>query len=70
MTNLDSRITNTFFDILFMNMAALLVLSILCGLMPFSSAVELTFELPDSAKECFHEITQEGTSSTVEFQVR
>ena len=70
MTNLDSRITNTFFDILFMNMAVLLVLSILCGLLPFSNAVELTFELPDSAKECFHEIIQEGTSSTVEFQVR
>jgi len=52
-----------------MNMAFLLILSILCGLLPFSNAVELTFELPDSAKECFHEIIQEGTSSTVEFQV-
>ena len=32
-------------------------------------AVELTFELPDNAKECFYEIIEEGKSSTVEFQV-
>ena len=31
--------------------------------------VELTFELPDNAKECFHEIIEEGTESTLEFQV-
>ena len=34
------------------------------------TAVELTFELPDSAKECFHEIIEAGTESTLEFQVR
>ena len=34
-----------------------------------TNAVELTFELPDSAKECFFEIIQEGTESTVEYQV-
>lgn len=33
------------------------------------TAVELTFELPDSAKECFHEIIEQGTESTLEFQV-
>ena len=33
------------------------------------SAVELTFELPDNAKECFHEVIEKGTSSTLEFQV-
>ena len=43
------------------------VLSILFGM---TKAVELTFELPDSAKECFFEIIQEGTESTVEYQVR
>ena len=31
--------------------------------------VELTFELPDNAKECFHEIIEEGQESTLEFQV-
>lgn len=31
--------------------------------------MELTFELPDNAKECFHEIIEEGTESTLEFQV-
>jgi len=31
--------------------------------------VELTFELPDSAKECFHEEITQGTESTLEFQV-
>ena len=32
-------------------------------------SVELTFELPDNAKECFYEYIEEGKSSTVEFQV-
>ena len=38
-------------------------------LLGMTNAVELTFELPDSAKECFFEIIQEGTESTVEYQV-
>lgn len=50
-------------------MAALVSLSLVLGLLHSCQAVELTFELPDSAKECFHEIIQEGTQSTVEFQV-
>ena len=33
-------------------------------------SVELTFELPDSAKECFFEMIEQGTDSTLEFQVR
>ncbi|TRY69424.1 hypothetical protein TCAL_03270 [Tigriopus californicus] len=32
-------------------------------------AVELTFELPDNAKECFYEVIEKGTESTLEFQV-
>ena len=32
-------------------------------------AVELTFELPDNAKECFHEDIKEGVETTLEFQV-
>ena len=31
--------------------------------------MELTFELPDSAKECFHQIIEKDTESTLEFQV-
>ena len=34
-----------------------------------TNGVELTFELPDNAKECFYEVIQEGKTSTVEFQV-
>jgi len=34
-----------------------------------SYAVELTFELPDNAKQCFYEEIKEGTKGTVEFQV-
>ena len=34
-----------------------------------SYGVELTFELPDNAKECFYEVIDEGKTSTVEFQV-
>ncbi|GFY51732.1 transmembrane emp24 domain-containing protein 7 [Trichonephila inaurata madagascariensis] len=35
----------------------------------FVSSVELTFELPDNAKQCFHEDIQQGVKSTIEFQV-
>lgn len=31
--------------------------------------VELTFELPDSARECFHEEIKKNTSATLEYQV-
>jgi len=34
-----------------------------------NNGVELTFELPDNAKECFYEVIDEGKTSTVEFQV-
>ena len=29
----------------------------------------MTFELPDSAKECFHEVIEKDVEATVEFQV-
>lgn len=32
-------------------------------------SVELTFELPDNAKQCFHEDIEQGVKATVEFQV-
>lgn len=31
--------------------------------------VELTFELPDSAEQCFYEEITRGTKSTIEYQV-
>lgn len=34
-----------------------------------SKSTELTFELPDSVKHCFHEDIVAGTKSTIEFQV-
>ena len=34
-----------------------------------TSAVELTFELPDNAKECFFEVIEKDTEATLEFQV-
>lgn len=49
-----------------------IILSILflCTLhLPQVHLVELTFELPDSAKQCFHEEIKQGTKSTIEFQV-
>eukprot|EP00095_Tigriopus_kingsejongensis_P001680 maker-scaffold1518_size37722-snap-gene-0.15 protein:Tk01680 transcript:maker-scaffold1518_size37722-snap-gene-0.15-mRNA-1 annotation:"transmembrane emp24 domain-containing protein 7 precursor" len=36
---------------------------------PVGWAVELTFELPDNAKECFYEVIEKGVESTLEFQV-
>jgi protein ERP2 len=41
----------------------------LLSCLSFSAAVELTFELPDNAKECFYEEIDVGTEFTVEFQV-
>ena len=35
-----------------------------------ANAVELTFELPDNAKECFFEEIEKGAEATLEFQVR
>lgn len=43
------------------------LLSLLCFTVVIG--VELTFELPDNAKQCFHEDIQQGVKSTVEFQV-
>jgi len=34
-----------------------------------TGANELTFELPDNAKECFHENLKVGSKFTLEFQV-
>ncbi|XP_018572358.1 transmembrane emp24 domain-containing protein 7 [Anoplophora glabripennis] len=45
------------------------VFILLLGLIKRYSATELTFELPDSAKECFYEEVKKNTSCTLEFQV-
>lgn len=45
------------------------VLFITLHVVDFSKGTELTFELPDSAKECFHEEIKKNTSVTLEFQV-
>jgi len=39
------------------------------GLFDLAYSVELTFELPDSAKQCFFQEIEEGVESTIEFQV-
>ena len=36
---------------------------------PFIYSVELTFELPDSAEQCFYEEINRGIKSTIEYQV-
>lgn len=35
----------------------------------FAKSVELTFELPDSAVECFYQEIEINTSASLEFQV-
>lgn len=52
----------------FRGLWVLLLLATLLNMMGVGS-VELTFELPDNAKECFHEIIEKDTDSTLEFQV-
>ena len=54
---------------MWLKMAAIISFCIFLGLFQLGHAVELTFELPDSAKECFYEMIDEGVESTVEFQV-
>ena len=34
------------------------------------NCTELTFELEDNAKQCFHEVIKKDTKCTLEFQVR
>lgn len=45
------------------------LLAVLLTYVCFSGGVELTFELPDNAKECFYQEIKENVSSTLEFQV-
>lgn len=52
------------FNQILVRFVALLVLA------SFVSAVELTFELPDSAEQCFYEEITRGVKSTIEYQVR
>jgi len=46
-----------------------IVLCAIFGLFDLAYSVELTFELPDSAKQCFFQEIEEGVESTIEFQV-
>jgi len=46
------------------------LLTVLLTYVYLSGGVELTFELPDNAKECFHQEIGKNVSSTLEFQVR
>jgi len=45
------------------------LVQLLASLAGLCHATELTFELPDNARQCFQEIVEEGTPITVEFQV-
>ena len=47
----------------------MVLLGLSAFVLTFTQGVELTFELPDNAKECFYEVIEEGKTSTVEFQV-
>lgn len=46
-----------------------LIVAALLGAVFDAGSVELTFELPDNAKECFHQEIEKNVSSTLEFQV-
>ncbi|XP_046734625.1 transmembrane emp24 domain-containing protein 7-like [Diprion similis] len=45
------------------------LLAALLGSVFDAGSVELTFELPDNAKECFYQDIEKNVSSTLEFQV-
>lgn len=44
-------------------------LVLLFGAFLVAGGVELTFELPDNAKQCFYQEIEKNVSSTLEFQV-
>ncbi|XP_021360863.1 transmembrane emp24 domain-containing protein 7-like isoform X2 [Mizuhopecten yessoensis] len=45
------------------------VVTLILGLISYVLGGELTFELPDNAKQCFYEHIDKGVESTLEFQV-
>jgi hypothetical protein len=45
------------------------LLTVLLTYVYLSGGVELTFELPDNAKECFYQEIKRNITSTLEFQV-
>ena len=45
------------------------VLVVFAALATTAFATELTFELPDNDRQCFHEVIDKGVKSTIEFQV-
>ena len=48
----------------------MVLLGLSAFVLTFTQGVELTFELPDNAKECFFEDIEKGTHFNVEYQVR
>ena len=49
--------------------AHLITISILLCCISMVLSGELTFELPDNARQCYYEHIDKGTESTLEFQV-
>ena len=47
----------------------MVLLGLSAFVLTFTQGVELTFELPDNAKECFFEDIEKGTHFNVEYQV-
>ena len=47
----------------------ILHLSLVLSLLLSVKCTELTFELEDNAKQCFHEVIKKDTKCTLEFQV-
>lgn len=50
-------------------MEALCELLVLLASFALAFAGELTFELPDNEKQCFHEVIDKDVKCTLEFQV-
>lgn len=52
----------------FTPLLATILVTLISGIL--SKSVELTFELPDSAVECFYQDIEKNTSAALEYQVR
>lgn len=65
----DSSISVVTMRRLFSNILFPLFVSAVTLTLVTVKAGELTFELPDNEKQCFHELIDKGVKSTLEFQV-
>ena len=65
---MTEHLTHSSISLFKMNHLVVLLMTFL-GTFMLVFAGELTFELPDNERQCFHEVIDKGIKCTIEFQV-